>query len=188
MICHVCWVQDYPRLSFRGGSLYTFHDDIDDEAYKSVYANAAEYDSRFEETPGNLSETLERSECAEGIGSTATNALWTFGVVPVRSHPRTENSNPQSDVQWTPSESFAAIKKLGNEKRDAPSGKDRECNTHARAIVQSFSPGILATRMIARTGSIIWTNYRDGQRKSSILEFDFLWQVLFIRRRNKMLE
>lgn len=81
---------------------------------KRIKASTAEYDGCFEETPGNLSETLERSECAEGIGSTATNVLWTFGVVPVRFHPRTRILKATYSERR---QSFAAIKKLGNEKR-----------------------------------------------------------------------
>lgn len=90
-----------------------------------MYANAAEYDGRFEETPeDSLGNFRTRFESAEGIGSTATNARWTFGVVPVRFQPRTQIL--KATYSERRSESFAAVKKLGNEKRGTWYGKDRE--------------------------------------------------------------
>lgn len=50
---------------------------------------------------------------AEGVGSTATNALWTFGVAPTHFHPRTRILKAAYRVRR---QSFVAIKRAGGEK------------------------------------------------------------------------
>ena len=53
-----------------------------------------EYDDCLEEVPGESLGNF-RAVRAEGVGSTATNALWTFGVAPTTIF-SFENSNSQS--------------------------------------------------------------------------------------------
>jgi len=47
-----------------------------------------EYDDCLEEVPGESLGNFGAVR-AEGVGSTATNALWTFGVAPTYFHSRT---------------------------------------------------------------------------------------------------
>lgn len=181
MICHVCWVRDYPRLSFRGGSLYTSHDDIDDEAYKSEHGRIR-WPLR-----GNTRESLENFKAFRVCGRYRVNChKCTLDFWSRPSAFSSANSNPQSNVQWTPSE-FRGNKETGQRKETrCPERIENETHMHSegtRNCPKLFTRYTEATRsMIVHRERIIGTSYRRTKeiQHARLPCSTFLWQVHFI--------
>lgn len=139
--------------------------DIDKiKTYKSVYTtDAVEHDDCFEETLGNLSETLERS-MRKALGQLPRMHSWTFGVAPTHFHPRTRILKAAYRVRR---QSFVAIKRAV--KRDARRREGRKmehacASEKASGIVQSFRLRRRMRSTIASVGRIIGASYRRSEK------------------------
>lgn len=102
---------------------------------------------------------------AEGVGSTATNALWTFGVAPAYFHPRTRILKAAYRERR---QSFVAIKRTDDEKRRAAGRMENGAYIRlekAHGIVQSFPPVCRRMRStIAGIERIIGARYRRSEK------------------------
>jgi len=123
---------------------------------------------------------------AEGVGSTATKALWTFGVTPTHFHPSTRILKAAYRERR---QSFVAIKRK-DEKRCAAGRMENGAyipSEKACGIVQSFPP--VCRRMqstIASIERIIGTSYRRSEKiQRTRVQFLFFAPA---RRRNKIQE
>lgn len=178
MICHVCWVQDYPRLSFRGGSLYTSHDDIDDEAYKSEHGRIRRL------LRGNTRQSLGNFRAVRVCGRHRVNCHKC--TLDFRGRPSafsSTNSNPQSNVQWTSSK-FRGNKETGQR-------KETRCPERIENETHIYSEGTrncpkLFTRYIGNSKHDCpqRKNYRNelstNKGNPTYSNSTFLWQVHFI--------